>query len=93
MAIWSRNGRELFWQSPQPNPNLMVASYRAKGDTFIAEKPRVWSDKQRIGVPNKQDFDLASDGTRMIVLLDPRQQEAQSSDGSSGLVLNHSRRE
>src|SRR5262249_48658968 len=57
--LWSRNGRQLFWQDPYPATNLMVASYSTRGDTFIAEKPNVWSRNQRIGVPNKQDFDLA----------------------------------
>jgi hypothetical protein len=26
--VWSRNGRELFWEVPQPNPDLMVATVR-----------------------------------------------------------------
>jgi hypothetical protein len=31
----------------------------------------------------RQDFDLASDGKRMIVELDPRQEQPKSSDGRS----------
>jgi Tol biopolymer transport system component len=84
LPVWSRSSRELFWQGPRPDSNLMVAGYSTKSDTFIADKPRVWSDKQRIVVPNKQDFDLALDATRIIVVLDPRQQETSSSEGTSG---------
>jgi len=80
--VWSRNGRELFWEVPQPNPSLMVVDYSTKADSFVPSKPRVWSDKRRIRVPNKQDFDLAPDGTRMFFVLDPRQQEPKSANGS-----------
>jgi dipeptidyl aminopeptidase/acylaminoacyl peptidase len=81
-SVWSRNGRELFWQDPFPDTNLMVAGYSTKGETFIADKPRVWSDKQRIVVPNRRDFDLAADGMRIIAVLNPRLQQPKSANGS-----------
>ena len=93
LPVWSRSSRELFWQGPRPNSersaDLMVAGYSTKGDAFIIEKPRVWSDKPRIVVPSKRDFDLAVDGTRMIVVLDPRQQETASSDGPTNSTPTH----
>jgi hypothetical protein len=87
--IWSRNGHELFWQGPLPNSSLMVADYTTKGDTFVPGKTRVWSNKPRLIATTRQDFDLASDGKRMIVVVDPRQQETGSSDGSSAAAPTH----
>ena len=42
--IFSRNGKDLFFFDPS-NERIMVVSYSVKGDTFVAEKPRVWSEK------------------------------------------------
>ena len=39
---WSRTGHELVYQS---GDQLMAASYTVNGDTFVAEKPRVWIAK------------------------------------------------
>jgi hypothetical protein len=42
---WSRNGHELFFlQFGQP-VQLMVVPYRLRGDSFEADKPRVWSER------------------------------------------------
>jgi hypothetical protein len=81
--VWSRNGHELYWQGPPPGFNLMVATYSTNGDVFVPDKPRVWYDQRRPGQINRQDFDLAPDGKRMIAVLDPRQTETNSPDASS----------
>src|SRR6202165_668547 len=39
--IWSRNGRELFYESL--DNRIMVAAYTAKADSFARDKPRPWS--------------------------------------------------
>jgi len=60
----------------------MVANLTAKGDSFVADSPKVWSP-QRIadvspGVPN---YDLAPDGKRVAVLMpadSPESQQSQS---------------
>jgi hypothetical protein len=41
----------------------MAASYTSKGDTFVADKPRVWLAK-----PVGADFDLSPDGKRLAVM-------------------------
>jgi serine/threonine-protein kinase len=67
---WSRNGRELFFYTPLDR-RIRVADYAVKGDSFMAGKPRVWSQKSlmiaRVGSP----FDLAPDGKRFAVALYP----------------------
>ena len=42
--VFSRNGRELFFRTE--DNRIMVAAYTGKGDSFAADKPRVWSEKR-----------------------------------------------
>ena len=44
MPHWSPNGHELIYQS---GDQIMAASYTVKGDTFVADTPRVWIAKLR----------------------------------------------
>ena len=65
---WSRNGHELVYQS---GDQILTASYSAKGDSFVAEKPRVWIAKL-----GGTDWDLAPDGKRVLVLTQVETTEA-----------------
>jgi Tol biopolymer transport system component len=70
LVIWSRNGRELFFESF--DNHIMVVDYTSTGDSFtIVGKPRVWSDRQIGGVTGGgiQNYDLAPDGKRFVVFL------------------------
>ena len=68
--VWSRNGRELFYQAP--DYRIMVATYSAKGDSFATDKARAWAETQ-ILEPNTLawNLDLAPDGKRFVVALKP----------------------
>jgi serine/threonine protein kinase len=57
---WSRNGHELVYRA---GDQIMAVSYAVKGDTFVAEKPRVWIPKLGGAL-----WDLAPDGKRVAVL-------------------------
>jgi len=69
---WPRNGRELLYQS---GDQIMAAGYTVKGDTFVAEKPRVWIAKLDSGIFSGQ-WDLAPDGKRVVVLTPAESGEA-----------------
>jgi hypothetical protein len=45
----------------------MVAAYAVKGDSFEADKPRMWTEKQLGGT--LVNFDLAPDGKRIAALM------------------------
>ena len=61
--IWARNGRELLFMAPGVGPR--VVSYSAKGDSFVADPPRLWSEKW----PTVQGSpDLAPDGRFLTVM-------------------------
>ncbi len=70
--IFSRNGKDLFFFDPS-NERIMVVSYSVKGDTFVAEKPRVWSEKgvalALSGAVGAQ-YDVAPDGKRIAIATD-----------------------
>jgi serine/threonine-protein kinase len=65
--VWSRNGKELFY-SNLSHDQIMVANYTASGDTFRAEKPRLWSAGQIATNGGQRTYDLAPDGKRFVVL-------------------------
>jgi serine/threonine-protein kinase len=74
--MWSRNGHELFFETS--DNHIMVSAYMVKGDSFVADKPRVWSEK-RIGgsIIVGKNVDLAPDGKRIVALMPVETAEAQ----------------
>jgi serine/threonine protein kinase/Tol biopolymer transport system component len=77
--VWSRNGRELFFRTE--DNQIMVASYTVRGDSFVADKPRVWSEKRIATISPFANYDLAPDGKRIVALMPagtPGGQKAQS---------------
>jgi serine/threonine-protein kinase len=66
--VWSQNAHELFYLAP--DRRIMVAEFTAKGDSFTAGKPQVWSEQRLLEAPFSI-YDLAPDGKRFAVLLYP----------------------
>src|SRR4029077_4458206 len=63
---WSRTGHDLLYQS---GDQILAASYMPNGDTFVAEKPRVWIAKLgAAATANFAAWDVAPDGKRVVVL-------------------------
>ena len=62
---WSRTKRELFYTL---NAQIWVVPFSVEGDTFRAEKPRLWSDARVLlrGLFNRT-FDLHPDGERVAL--------------------------
>ncbi len=53
----------------QAGDQIMAATWTAKGDTFVTEKPRVWL--ANLGAPDVDGYpmwDLAPDGKRVIAI-------------------------
>jgi Tol biopolymer transport system component len=77
--VFSRNGHELFFRTE--DNQIMVASYTVKGDSFVADKPRIWSEKRLANLGFTPNYDLAPDGKRIAALMPsgtPEDQRAQS---------------
>ncbi len=66
--LWSRNGKELFFRTA--DQRIWVATYAAVGNSFRAEKPRLWSEATLAErrSPRTRNFDLHPDGQRFAVL-------------------------
>ena len=56
---------------------MMVAAYTVRGDSFLADKPRVWSEKRLADVGFNRNYDLAPDGKRIAALMPVEAPEAQ----------------
>jgi len=79
--VWSRAGHELFFQAP--DGHVMTAAYTVKGDSFLADKPRMWSD-QRVSL-----FYPAPDGKRIVALMqETRARGAQEAQNQVAFLEN-----
>ena len=64
--VWSRDGRELLFEAL--DGRVMAVGYTAKGDSFAAGKPRVWSETRLLN-NNNINYDVAPDGKRLAALV------------------------
>jgi serine/threonine-protein kinase len=78
--VWSRNGRDLLYRS---GDRIMAVSYTVKGDSFNAEKPRVWIEKL-----GGMEWDLAPDGKSVVVLTPVETNEAVKQDHEVVFLFN-----
>jgi serine/threonine protein kinase len=69
---WLRNGRELLYRS---GDQIMAVSYTVQGETFVAEKPRLWLDKL-----GGTQYDVAPDGKRLAVITPVASAEAPKAE-------------
>jgi Tol biopolymer transport system component len=86
MPVWSKNGHELFYRTE--DQRIMVANYTAKGESFVADKPRVWSEKRLANVGLAMNFDLAPDGKSFVVLMPAESPEPRETQNHVTLVVN-----
>jgi hypothetical protein len=88
--MWSRNGHELFFETL--DNHIMVAAYTVKGDSFVADKPRQWSEKKVGGaaIGAGKSFDVAPDGKRIVALLPGETTGAQQSQNHVIFLENFS---
>jgi hypothetical protein len=86
MPIWSRNGRELFYRTE--DQRIMVANYTARGELFLADKPRVWFGKQLANLGLTINFDLAPDGKHFLMLVSAESPEPRETQSHVTLALN-----
>jgi serine/threonine-protein kinase len=85
MPVWSRNGRELFYRTE--DNRIMVARFTVNGDTFVADKPRLWSEKRLADTGLTPNFDLAPDGKRFAVLMSADAEGSALPDAQSHVTL------
>jgi serine/threonine-protein kinase len=85
--VFSRNGRELFFRAE--DNRIMVAAYTGKGDSFAADKPRVWSPKKTADSGlTRINYDVTADGKRVVALMPAEAPENQKSQNHVIFVEN-----
>ncbi len=67
--MWSRTSHELFYTNL--DNRIMVADYATTADSFMAAKPRLWSNTQIRDIGGVTNLDLAPDGKRFAVFPAP----------------------
>ena len=65
--MWSRDGRELVFRAL--DGRVMAAACAAKGDSFAAGKPRVWTETRIRPSGAVASYDIAPDGKRLAAIL------------------------
>ncbi len=89
IPVWSRNGRELFYRTS--DQRIMVVSYTSSGDSFHADKPRLWSPGQFTDSAtnfNDINFSLHPDGKRFAVLKAPGTEAAPPPINKVSFIFN-----
>jgi serine/threonine-protein kinase len=84
--IFSQSGRELFFRNP--DNQIMVAAYTVKGDSFLPDKPRMWSEKRLANVGDIGNYDLAPDGKRIVGLMPDETAGEQKAQNHVIFLLN-----
>ena len=85
-AVWSRNGRELYYRIP--DHQIMVVSYRTMGDSFVPDKPRLWSEKRLADTGYTQNLDIDPDGKRFVGLFPVEAAGQQRTSSEVTFLLN-----
>ena len=80
--MWSPNGRELFYLAP--DRRIMVVSYTAEGNSFVADKPRLWSETR----VTTSALALAPDGKRFAVVKETDETDRQEAPTHVTVLLN-----
>jgi serine/threonine-protein kinase len=71
--VWSRTRNELLYRGP--DRHIMVVPYTVEGDSFKADKPRIWSEQVIWARAYQSSYDLHPDGQRLAVALPLAQAE------------------
>jgi Tol biopolymer transport system component len=85
--MWSRTGRQLFFETL--DNRVMAAAYTVQGNSFMAEKPRPWSERQLSNLTNtSRNIDVAPDGKRFAVILPVEQPGSQQTRSRVTFIEN-----
>jgi serine/threonine-protein kinase len=86
MPVWSRMGHELFYRTE--DQQIMVVNYLVNGESFIADRPRLWAGRQLADRGLGVNFDLAPDSKRFVVLMPTDSPESRETQSHVTIELN-----
>jgi hypothetical protein len=84
---WSQTKPEIFFRTA--DNRIAVAAYTVRGDSFVPDKPRAWSDKHPAKTFfNGSNYNLAPDGKRFVVFMPAETSEAQKTQNHVTFLIN-----
>ena len=83
---WSRTAHELIFRTD--DNQVMAATYTVQGDSFVADKPRVWSERRLADLGLNVNFDLAQGGKRIAALMPASTPETPQAPSHVVFLLN-----
>jgi serine/threonine-protein kinase len=86
IAYWSPNGRELFYRTD--DQRIMVASYAIEGGAFVVHANHQWSNRRLADTGVLSNFDLSSDGKRILALVPGPNPDVQGMENQATFMLN-----
>jgi serine/threonine protein kinase/Tol biopolymer transport system component len=86
LAVWSPNGRELFYVTE--DQRIMVVTYTVKENSFVPDKPHLWTETRIANTSVFQNFDITPDGKRLVVLMPAEGAEEQKAQNHVTFLLN-----
>jgi serine/threonine-protein kinase len=85
--MWSKSAHELIFETL--DAHIMSASYSVTNDSFVPEKPQVWSSKPIVNSINSvKNFDLAPDGKRIAALMPAETSQTAGTQSHVTFLLN-----
>src|SRR5262249_30190702 len=66
--IWSSKKQNLFFLDLDSN-KIMMTTYEENGDSFLATKPQMWSDKRLLDLGRSMSYDIAPDDKGFVAIL------------------------
>jgi serine/threonine-protein kinase len=84
--VFSRTGQKLFFRTE--DNQVMLANYTVQGDSFVADKPRVWSETRLADLGIILNYDVAPDGKRILALMPSEAQKGERTPSHVTFMLN-----
>jgi serine/threonine-protein kinase len=86
--VFSRDGRHLFFRT-EDSRLIMAAAYAANNGSFVAGKPRVWSETRMANTGlSASNYDVAADGTRVVALMPVQRPDVPNEQNHVVFLMN-----
>jgi len=70
--LWCRGCQEIFYRGAADR-RIRAVRYAVKGNSFLAETPRIWSEQQLADVGIYPNFDMTADGKRALAVVENKE--------------------
>lgn len=86
IPLWSTNGNDLLYETDQQH--IMATSYTVMNGSFVAGKARAWSRGAIADTGVLANFDVSSDGRRIVALLPAAKPGDDQTQNHATFILN-----